>query len=68
MITACCILHNLLLDVKDDWKKHEGWWTPEEKDDHDEKLLFLSQKQETKGLEKREQAKEFILGKRVIDI
>lgn len=35
-ITACCVLHNLLLDVEDDWKRHEGWWTPEEEDDHDE--------------------------------
>ena len=24
-ITACCVLRNILLDLKDDWKRHEGW-------------------------------------------
>lgn len=67
-ITACCILHNLLLDLKDDWKKHEEWWTSEDKEEHDEELLLLSQEQERRGLLKRKQIKEFVLGKNVLEI
>ena len=41
-IIACCVLHNLLLDLKDDWERHKGWWTIEEEEEHDEELLLLS--------------------------
>lgn len=67
-ITACCVLHNLLLDMKDDWERHKRWWTVEEEEEHDEELLLLSQEQERRGLLKREQTKEFVLEKRILEI
>lgn len=63
-ITAYCVLHNILLDLRDDWERHEGWWTIVEEEGRDQELLLLSQEQERRGLLKREQTKEFVLGKR----
>ena len=45
-ITIYSIIHNLLLDIEDDWKKHKGQWISEEDDDHDKKFSVFSQKQQ----------------------
>ena len=32
-ITACVVLHNILLKCDDRWDEDEGWWTPEEEEE-----------------------------------
>ena len=38
-ITACIVLHNILLDLNDTWNQEEGWWSEEEQEEHGEDLL-----------------------------
>ena len=33
-IIACYILHNILVDLKNDWGREEGWWIEEEISGH----------------------------------
>lgn len=40
-ITACYVLHNILVNIRDNWERHEGWWSSEEIERHDEELLVL---------------------------
>ena len=35
-ITACVVLHNILLRSDDGWDEDEGWWTPEEAEEGEE--------------------------------
>ena len=62
-ITACLVLHNILLDVRDEWAEDEGWWTREEQEDHDDELQQLAnQNQENStGNQKREEVKKTVL-------
>lgn len=50
----CGILHNILIDLNDDWSKEEGWWTEEEKKDHDNELLALDEQDRASATHKRE--------------
>lgn len=42
-IAVCRVLHNILIDLNDNWSKKEGQWTENEKKDHDNELLDLEQ-------------------------
>lgn len=64
-ITACCILHNILVDLKDDWGREEGWWTEEEISGHNQELLAMSRSEESAGMIKREIIKEMVLKEQV---
>ena len=35
-ITACVVLHNILIDLHDEWNEEEGWWNAEEQEEHDD--------------------------------
>ena len=59
-ITACVILHNILLNMKDDWNEDDEWWSAEE-EAHDEELKQLNFKQLNEGTIKRNHVKELIL-------
>ena len=59
-ITACVVLHNVLLDMHDEWEEEEGWWTSEE-EAHDEELKHLATRQMMEGILKREQVKDLVL-------
>lgn len=41
-ITACLVLHNILLDLDDNWKEDEGWWTNEYEEEYDKDMIILS--------------------------
>jgi hypothetical protein len=60
-IIACVILHNILLNIKDDWDEKEEWWTSEKEDAHDEKLKQMIIRQLNENIAKREHVKEMIL-------
>ena len=64
-ITMCCILHNILVDLKDDWDREEGWWTEEEIYGHNQELLAMSRSEESAGMIKREIIKEMVLREQV---
>jgi hypothetical protein len=59
-IIACVILHNILLNIQNEWDEEEEWWTTEE-EIHDEELKQLSNKQLIERLIKRDQMKELVL-------
>ena len=59
-ITACIVLHNILLEVRDEWGKDEGWWTAEQQEEHDEGLIQLASDDST-GVNKREEVKKMVL-------
>lgn len=60
-ITACVVLHNILIDLNDNWSKEVGWWTEEEKEDHDNELLALDQQDRAFATHKRELVKQMVL-------
>lgn len=64
-ITACWVLHNILVDLKDDWDRKEDWWTAEEISGHNQELLAMSQSEESAGMIKREIIKEMVLKEQV---
>ena len=64
-IIACCILHNILVDLKDDWGREEGWWTEEEISGHNQELLAMSRSEESAGMITREMIKEMVLKEQV---
>lgn len=55
------VLHNILIDLNDNWSKEEGWWTEEEKEDHDNELLTLDQQDRASATHKRELVKQMVL-------
>ena len=61
-IVACCVLHNILLDMTDDWEEEEGWWVEEDEEAHDEEVGGLLTVQRHMGLDKREHMKRIVLG------
>ena len=60
-ITACIVLHDILLDLNDTWDQEEGWWSEEEQVEHDEDLLQLSQLEQGEGANMREDVKQMVL-------
>lgn len=64
-ITACCILHNILIDLKDDWGREEGWWTEEEISGYNQELLAMSRSEESAGMIRREIIKGMVLKEQV---
>lgn len=52
-ITACVVLHNVLLELNDEWAEEEGWWTPDEEEEHDEDIILLSEAERRVGTIKR---------------
>ena len=60
-ITACVVLHNILLEVRDEWREDEGWWTREEQEEHDEGLQQLLNPEHHTGQQKREEVKRTVL-------
>ena len=62
-LTACVVLHNILLDLDDAWGEDEGWWTEEEQEEHDTELLSLTPSQRHDGHNKQEAVKAMVLEK-----
>ena len=60
-ITACLVLHNILLDLDDNWRKDEGWWTNKDEEEYDEDMIRLSQSDRNDGRNKREAVKWMVL-------
>lgn len=60
-ITACMVLHNILLDLNDTWDQEERWWSEQEQEEHDEDLLQLSQQEQGEGADIREIEKQMVL-------
>lgn len=60
-ITACIVLHNILLDLNDTWDQEEGWWSEEEQEEHDEDLFQLNQQDEREGANMHETVKHMVL-------
>lgn len=60
-ITACVVLHYILIDLFDNWSKKEGWWTEEENEDRDNELLALNQQDRAFAIHKRELVKQMVL-------
>lgn len=55
------VLHNILIDLNDNWSKEEKWWTEVEKEDHDNELLALDQQDQASATHKRELVKQMVL-------
>lgn len=53
------MLHNILVNINDNWERNEGWWSREV---YDEELLVLNEDQVQRGLQKKEQVKKMVLG------
>lgn len=45
-ITVCVVLHNILIDIHDEWSEKKGWWSTEDEEEHDVQLLNLSQREQ----------------------
>lgn len=39
---ACCVLHNILLGLNDEWLE-KGWWTSEEEENHEIELVSMTE-------------------------
>lgn len=61
-ITACVVLHNILLDQDNKWEKGEGQWTAAKANQHDEELLQLDRREREERGDKREEVKKIVLG------
>lgn len=61
-ITACVVLHNILLTLSDIWDIEDGWWTEEEEEEHEEDLLIIQAEQTRTGMDRREVLKGIVLG------
>lgn len=55
-------LHTILLELNDEWLRKEGWWTSEDKENHEIELVSMTEQQERESVVKREYIKQFILG------
>jgi hypothetical protein len=55
------VLHNILLDIRDDWNEEEEWWTSDEEDVHENELAYLNSQQMLEKLNKRDYVKKLIL-------
>lgn len=64
-ITACMVLHNILLDLNNTWDQEKGWWSEQEQEKHDRDLLQLSQQEQGKGADIREIVKQIVLGQKL---
>ena len=60
-ITAYMVLHNIFIDLNDNWSKKKGWWTEEENKDHDNKLLALDLQDRASATHKQELVKQMVL-------
>lgn len=60
-ITACVVLYNIFLDLNDNWINTKGWWTAEEKKQHDKELLQLDKHEREEGADKKEKVKRIML-------
>lgn len=60
-ITAYIVLHNILLQLNDEWEKDEGWWTEEEEERHDADINLLDRAMLQEGIGKREAVKRMVL-------
>ncbi len=59
-IIACLILHNILLNIQNNWDEDEEWWTSEN-ETHEKELKLLSDQQLIEKLNKRNHVKRLIL-------
>jgi hypothetical protein len=60
-ITVCIVLHNIILNIQNDWNEDEKWWTIEEENFHNEELRQLHDQQMMTELIKRNHVKNLIL-------
>ena len=60
-ITVCVVLHNILIDIHDEWSEEKGWWSTEDEEEHDVQLLNLSQREQMEGTDKRKEVKHLVL-------
>jgi hypothetical protein len=60
-IIACVMLHNILLNIQNDWKKEKEWWTFDEENAHEKEMQHLNDQQLIERLNKRNHIKRMIL-------
>lgn len=60
-ITACIVLHNILLQLDDEWEENEGWWTEEKEKQHDADIDLLDKEMMQDGISKKEAVKKMVL-------
>jgi hypothetical protein len=60
-ITACLILHNIVLNIQNNWNEEEEWWTSENEKTHEKELKLLNDQQLIEKLNKRDHVKRLIL-------
>jgi hypothetical protein len=59
-IIACVVLHNILVDIQNDWDEEEEWWTTED-ESYDKELKQLTILQIIESTTKIKHVKELIL-------
>lgn len=59
--TVCLVLHNILVDLNNNWREDEGWWSNEDEEEHDEDMIILSRSDRNVGRNKREAVKCMVL-------
>jgi hypothetical protein len=57
------MLHNILLNIQNDWEKEEEWWTSDEENAHEKEMQHLNDQQLIERLNKRDHIKRMILKK-----
>ena len=60
-ITACMVLHNILLNPNDTWDQKKRWWSEHEQEEHDKDLHQLSEQEQGEGADMRETVKQMVL-------
>lgn len=61
-ITACLVLHNILLSFRDEWDECEGWWSKDKMDEHVDDLDIMTRHQRQSGIDKKKAVKAMVLG------
>jgi hypothetical protein len=57
------MFHNILLNIQNDWKKQEEWWTSNEENAHEKEMQHLNDQHLIERLNKRDHIKRMILKK-----
>jgi hypothetical protein len=57
------MLHNILLNIQNDWEEEEEWWTSDEENAHEEEMQHFNDQQLIERLNKRDHIKRIILKK-----
>lgn len=60
-IPACVVLHNILINIHDEWSEEKRWWNTEEQEEHDDQLLDFNRRKQIEGTDKRKDVKHLVL-------